>query len=155
MTPISKSASARIQVHFATLPGPRRRKVTHPLIKFIVIAICGVICGLDDFVAIAEFGPKKRRGFRKILDLRAGIPFARPVKCDLLDAVSGRFRAMPAELDLGAPRSDRRSSDCDRRQNAPGQLRQGQQQVGYSHDQYLGLGQLEQPWAVGGRCEEQ
>jgi predicted transposase YbfD/YdcC len=72
--PISKSASARIQVHFATLPDPRRRKVTHPLINFIVIAICGVICGADDFVAIADFGRKKRRWFRKILDLRAGIP---------------------------------------------------------------------------------
>ena len=44
MMPISKSASARIQVHFATLPDPRRRKVTHPLINFIVIAICGC-CG--------------------------------------------------------------------------------------------------------------
>ena len=72
--PISKSASARIQVHFATLPDPRRRKVTHPLINFIVIAICAVICGADDFVAIADFGRKKRRWFRKILDLRAGIP---------------------------------------------------------------------------------
>ena len=74
MMPISKSASARIQAHFATLPDPRRRKVTHPLINFIVIAICGVICGADDFVAIADFGRKKRRWFRKILDLRAGIP---------------------------------------------------------------------------------
>jgi hypothetical protein len=72
--PVSKSAGARIQVHFATLPDPRRRKVTHPLINFIVIAICGVICGADDFVAIADFGRKKRRWFRKILDLRAGIP---------------------------------------------------------------------------------
>jgi hypothetical protein len=76
--PVSKSAGARIQVHFATLPDPRRRKVTHPLINFIVIAICGVICGVicgaDDFVAITDFGRKKRRWFRKILDLRAGIP---------------------------------------------------------------------------------
>ena len=90
MMPISKSASARIQVHFATLPDPRRRKVRHPLINFIVIAICGVICGADDFVAIADFGRKKRRWFRKILDLRSGDTVARPVQCDLLDAVSGR-----------------------------------------------------------------
>ena len=72
--PISKSVSAKIQVHFATLPDPRRRKVTHPLINFIVIAICAVICGADDYVAIADFGLMKRRWFRKILDLRAGIP---------------------------------------------------------------------------------
>lgn len=72
--PISKSVSAKIQVHFATLPDPRRRKVTHPLINFIVVAICAVICGADDYVAIADFGLMKRRWFRKILDLRAGIP---------------------------------------------------------------------------------
>ena len=72
--PISKSVSAKIQVHFATLPDPRRRKVKYPLINFIVIAICAVICGADDFVAISNFGRKKRRWFRKILDLRAGIP---------------------------------------------------------------------------------
>jgi len=58
--PVSKSVGARIQVHFATLPDPRRRKVTHPLINFIVIAICAVICGADDFVAIADFGRRKR-----------------------------------------------------------------------------------------------
>ncbi|MBM4012007.1 MAG: ISAs1 family transposase, partial [Planctomycetes bacterium] len=72
--PVSKSLSAKIQVHFAALPDPCRRKVTHPLINFIVIAICAVICGADDFVAIADFGLMKRRWFRKILDLRAGIP---------------------------------------------------------------------------------
>ena len=72
--PISKAVSAKIQVHFATLPDPRRRKVTHPLINFIVVAICAVICGADDFDAIADFGLMKRRRFRKILDLRVGIP---------------------------------------------------------------------------------
>ena len=71
---VSKSVSAKIQSHFATLPDPRRRKVKHPLINFIVIAICAVICGADDFVAIADFGLMKRRWFRKILDLRGGIP---------------------------------------------------------------------------------
>ena len=80
--PISKSASARIQVPCATRPDPRRRKLTHPLINFIVIAICGVICGADDFVAIADFGRKKRRWFRKILDLRSGDAVARPLQGD-------------------------------------------------------------------------
>jgi len=81
--------SAKIQVHFATLPDPRCRKVNHPLINFIVIAICTVICGADDFIVIFDFGRKMRRWFRKILDLSAGT-FARPVQRDLLDAVTGR-----------------------------------------------------------------
>lgn len=72
--PVTKPVTAKLQVHFASLTDPRRRKITHPLINFIVIAICAVICGADDFVAIADFGRKKRNWFRKILDLQNGIP---------------------------------------------------------------------------------
>ena len=55
--PVTKPVTAKLQVHFASLTDPRRRKITHPLINFIVIAICGA----DDFVAIADFGRKKRK----------------------------------------------------------------------------------------------
>ena len=72
--PVTKPVTAKLQVHFASLTDPRRRKITHPLINFIVIAICAVICGADDFVAIADFGRKKRKWFRRILDLQNGIP---------------------------------------------------------------------------------
>jgi len=72
--PVTKPVSAKLEVHFASLTDPRRRKVKHPLSNFIVIAICAVICGADDFVAIADFGRMKRRWFRRILDLRGGIP---------------------------------------------------------------------------------
>jgi predicted transposase YbfD/YdcC len=40
----------------------------------IVIAVCAVICGADDFVAIAEFGRKKREWLARFLDLESGIP---------------------------------------------------------------------------------
>jgi predicted transposase YbfD/YdcC len=66
--------SIRIQDHFATLADPRRREVTYPLINVVVIAICAVICGADDFVAIAKFGRTKRAWFERFLDLAAGIP---------------------------------------------------------------------------------
>jgi predicted transposase YbfD/YdcC len=69
-----KSKSLRFQDHFADLTDPRRRKVTYPLINVVVIAICAVICGADDFVAIAEFGRKKRHWFERFLDLKDGIP---------------------------------------------------------------------------------
>ena len=39
-----------------------------------MIAVCAVICGADDFVAIAEFGRQKKKWFAKILNLRVGIP---------------------------------------------------------------------------------
>ncbi len=69
-----KFASAKIQDHFTELTDPRRRKVLYPLINVVVIAVCGVIGGADDFVAIAEFGRKKRQWLAKFLDLKEGIP---------------------------------------------------------------------------------
>jgi len=71
---MSQIKSARLQDHFAELSDPRRREVTYPLINIVVIAICAVICGADDFVAIAEFGRKKREWLAGFLDLRNGIP---------------------------------------------------------------------------------
>ena len=71
---MSEMKSARLQEHFADLTDPRRRKVTYPLIDVVVIAICAVICGADDFVAIAEFGEKKRGWLSQFLDLEKGIP---------------------------------------------------------------------------------
>lgn len=69
-----KAKSARLHDHFADLSDPRKREVTYPLINIVVIAICAVICGADDFVAIAEFGRKKREWLAKFLDLSTGIP---------------------------------------------------------------------------------
>jgi predicted transposase YbfD/YdcC len=66
--------SARIQDHFKELTDPRRREVTYPLINVVVIAVCAVICGADDFVAIAEFGRMKRDWLARFLDLGNGIP---------------------------------------------------------------------------------
>ena len=66
--------SARIQDHFADLTDPRCREVVYPLINVVVIAICAVICGADDFVAIAEFGRMKREWLSRFLDLQKGIP---------------------------------------------------------------------------------
>ena len=66
--------SARIQDHFVELTDPRRRDVIYPLINVVVIAVCAVICGADDFVAIAEYGKMKRKWLARFLDLRSGIP---------------------------------------------------------------------------------
>lgn len=66
--------SARIQDHFAELTDPRRRDVIYPLINVVVIAVCAILCGADDFVAIAEFGRMKRAWLARFLDLRNGIP---------------------------------------------------------------------------------
>jgi len=66
--------SVRIQDHFANLSDPRRREVLYPLVNVVTIAICAVICGADDFVAIAKFGRAKRKWLSQFLDLKEGIP---------------------------------------------------------------------------------
>jgi len=66
--------SARLQDHFAELTDPRVREVIYPLINVVVIAVCAVICGADDFVAIAKYGRTKREWFARFLDMSSGVP---------------------------------------------------------------------------------
>jgi len=66
--------SARIDKHFASLTDPRRGKVTYPLINIVTIALCAVIAGADDFVAIADWARQKRDWLGQFLDLSDGIP---------------------------------------------------------------------------------
>jgi len=65
---------AAVQKHFSELTDPRRREPTYPLIDMVVIALCAVICGADDFVAIAKFARKKKEWLSQFLDLTNGTP---------------------------------------------------------------------------------
>ena len=61
--------------HFATLPDPRiERTKRHHLIDIITIALCGIICGANDWVAIEAYGRAKESWFRQFLALPNGIP---------------------------------------------------------------------------------
>jgi predicted transposase YbfD/YdcC len=61
--------------HFADLNDPRvERTKKHKLIDIIAIAICGVICGADNWVEIAYFGEVKEAWLRQFLELPNGIP---------------------------------------------------------------------------------
>jgi predicted transposase YbfD/YdcC len=71
---MSEKKSTKIQDHFDDLTDPRRREPVYPLINIVTIAICAVICGADDFVAIARFGGARRQWFARFLDLKDGIP---------------------------------------------------------------------------------
>ena len=152
---MSQKKSAKIQDHFADLTDPRRRKVTYPLINIVVIAVCAVICGADDFVAIAEFGRTKRKWLAQFLDLQQRHPVARSLQRDPGGDQAGGVREVSAELDHGVARDHRRASGGHRRQDAPPQLRRGQRQGGDSHGQRLGHGQSDQPGASRRGREEQ
>jgi predicted transposase YbfD/YdcC len=66
--------SPRIDHHFASLTDPRRKKVTHPLINLVTIALCATIAGADDFVAIVAGARRHKDWLARFLDLTNGIP---------------------------------------------------------------------------------
>jgi hypothetical protein len=65
---------AAVQKHFLDLTDPRRREPTYPLMDMVVMALCAVICGADDFVAIAKFARTKKEWLSQFLDLSNGVP---------------------------------------------------------------------------------
>jgi predicted transposase YbfD/YdcC len=61
--------------HFENIEDPRRQAgLRHPLIEILFIAICAIIAGADDWVAIERFGKAKFNWFKKYLHLKHGIP---------------------------------------------------------------------------------
>jgi len=72
---MKKENDLSIVSHFSTIKDPRViGKSKHKLIDIIVIAICGVVCGADDWVAIEAFGKAKKDWFETFLELPNGIP---------------------------------------------------------------------------------
>lgn len=61
--------------HFSSLTDPRIfLKTRHKLIDIIVITLCAVLAGADEWTEIAEFGRIKEQWFRTFLELPYGIP---------------------------------------------------------------------------------
>jgi len=56
------------------LPDPRGKNVRHKLIDILTIALCGVICGADDWVAVVYYATRKKEWFKSFLELPMGIP---------------------------------------------------------------------------------
>lgn len=61
--------------HFGNIDDPRRQAgKRYPLIELLFIAICAIVSGCDDWVAIERFGKAKVRWFKRYLPLKHGIP---------------------------------------------------------------------------------
>jgi predicted transposase YbfD/YdcC len=65
-----------LEEHFKGVQDPRRTTLNqrHLFLDILVIAICGAICGANDWVAIARFGKAKETWLRRFLELPNGIP---------------------------------------------------------------------------------
>lgn len=72
---MERDSLERLREHFERLQDPRvARSRRHELLDIVVIALCGVICGADSWVEIAEFGLAKLEWFQQFLHLPNGIP---------------------------------------------------------------------------------
>jgi len=57
------------------LPDPRiDRTKRHKLVDILTLAICGALCGVDNFVELERFGRAKQKWFETFLELPKGIP---------------------------------------------------------------------------------
>ncbi len=71
----SKETVATIERYFAGIEDPRSSiNREHKLLDILVITICAVICGADDWEAVASFGRAKQSWFEGFLALPSGIP---------------------------------------------------------------------------------
>jgi predicted transposase YbfD/YdcC len=69
------SPQAAIESYFADIKDPRvNRTRRHKLIDILIIGICTVICGGDDYEAMEDFGKAKEKWLRTFLELPHGIP---------------------------------------------------------------------------------
>ena len=75
LAPFPTPKSLAIKQHFRSLKDPRRRhRRLHRLLDIVVIALCGVLCGADDWQAIATFGQGRHTWLKRFLALPNGIP---------------------------------------------------------------------------------
>ena len=72
---MSQSVNLSLTTHFAQVPDPRLdRTKDHQLLDILVIAICAILCGANDWVGVATFGKARLAWFQTFLKLPNGIP---------------------------------------------------------------------------------
>ena len=72
---MAHSSISSIDTHFAHLEDPRKQHLNHhPLLNILVIALCAMIAGADNWSEIEDFGNQKKVWLAQFLDLSNGIP---------------------------------------------------------------------------------
>jgi len=66
----------RLKEEIAKIEDPRRQYgyLQHKLAAILLIALCAIICGADDYEDIEEFGKARKEWLEKFLELPNGIP---------------------------------------------------------------------------------
>ncbi len=72
---MSNSPIASLSKHFKNLTDPRaEHSIDHLLIDIVIITICAVICGANNWVEIENYGHAKKEWLETFLELPHGIP---------------------------------------------------------------------------------
>lgn len=72
---MSNSPIASLSKHFQNLTDPRaKHSIDHLLIDIVIITICAVICGANNWVDIENYGHAKKEWLETFLELPNGIP---------------------------------------------------------------------------------
>lgn len=91
---MSKTPIATIQKHFSTLKDPRvDYLVDHDLLEMIVMTICAVICGADNWVDVGNWSEEKIDWLKQFLELKNGIPSHDTLRRVFLLIDPGQFQA--------------------------------------------------------------
>jgi predicted transposase YbfD/YdcC len=86
--PTTTSPTALIETHFGSLRDPRAaHSILHKLLDILIITICAVIGGADNFVEIVEYGREKEEWLKTFLELANGIP-----SVDTFERLFGRLK---------------------------------------------------------------
>jgi hypothetical protein len=82
---------ANVLDHFSALEDPRQSwKVLYPLPEVLLVVLCGVMAGADDFVEIERWAKRKLDFLRRLLPFKDGI-------CSH-DTLNDVMNALPGEL---------------------------------------------------------
>jgi len=78
MSTSARLAPVAIKRFFTTLPEPRRRRkrIRHPLLNLVVIALCATIAGADTYEEIARFGVDRRTWLSRFIKVARTMPSA-------------------------------------------------------------------------------
>ena len=72
---MSESVAPTLLAPFTTLEDPRRNRTKrYQLLDLIFIALCAVVSGANDCVALEKFGKSKREWLEKYLSLPDSLP---------------------------------------------------------------------------------
>ena len=64
-----------LKEHFSSLDDPRTQpRIEHLLLDIVLVTICAVICGADNWVEIEHYGNSKQEWLETFLELPNGIP---------------------------------------------------------------------------------